>query len=210
MPAEGFMALTHHAAKGNYTWLRNQLSSPIIEIVILHPGKAVHLHTFGHHDLPSLIQFLGYKAKLRASSVNTVNRNRHNLRQVFRAVNFEQDSRKFSSTCKLRQGQWPLFKFWKIAALFKAHCFGSHKVWLAKMACWVIRRPINPWHFARIFLIPHLLSPFQNHFDLDLDHNTHLIVETNQYCLHLRVSRGVPTQQSLKASDGAILFRVGL
>ncbi len=69
MLAEGFMALTHHTAKGNYTWLRNQLSSPIIEIVILHPGRAVHLHTFGHHDLPSLIQFLGYKAKLRALSV---------------------------------------------------------------------------------------------------------------------------------------------
>lgn len=39
---------------------------------------------------------------------------------------------------------------------------------------------------------------------------SHLIVETNQQCLHLRVSRRVPTQQLLKASDDAIPFHVGL
>lgn len=75
---------THQAAKGNDTWVRNQLiSRPMIEIVILHPetreGSMVHLTTYKH----SVITFSGssntyttlglQSIKLRPSSVNTVN-----------------------------------------------------------------------------------------------------------------------------------------
>ena len=85
------------------------------------------------------------------------------------------------------------------------------------MACWVIRRPIHPWHFARIFLIPssptlsHLFRtmliwiwttiracPRGSHLDCG-DHSTVPSSQGFQKSSHATVAKKPQTTQSLFA-----------
>lgn len=208
LSTEGAMTLTHQAAKGGYSWVRNQVVALSRLYYTVRPEG-------------QYIQFLGYIASSCGLHQSMLSTRITIICVTFSGIvvmTFRNLGHQSITSLVLA-----VIGSWKRAAMVKTHgsgmLFMKRMLWnpqsqrLAREKCMLERGPMNPWHFALILSNP----TSQPHiFRIVLAKiwtritaapwGPRPIMETSQQCLHLRTSRRVPHCNSRLKARWCYLF----